>query len=639
VPERPGLAGVFLRDCPSHGSREFWILLSLFMVFVLVISYSNIRSLDLWWHLKTGEWILHNRTIPVTDPFSFTAPGESWNSHEWLFGLLSYLVYRIGDIPGIVAAKAVLIALTFALTAWVARLRGATPGLLLLVLTASYAIARFRLNARPDFLSLPLAVGFILIYEMSRKRPYLLMLLPLMQLVWVNGHGGTALLGWGLAGAFLFDLLWCNRPDLASWKKLGGNRNLMWMGGSIMGVLLSSFINPHQANALTYGLLRSESPLNNREFQSLFELMETGVDLSIILFIAFSAVLVGIFLARPSKVYLYEWLLCPVLIILTVIFFRFRTHFVFLLAPTLAWHLSQVKWLSRIRWWLPAILSVALMGQVAYKEAGAYFYRFGADVHNGVFPEAAVDFLRRSRVSGNMFNTYGIGGYLIWNLWPEQKVFIDGREDVYLAAGVLEEYLDRFASKESWNSLVNKYDVDFAILNYPEKVPSRPDNSLEVLAFPRTNWALVYFDDVVTIYVRRNRMNDAVIRNHEIHLVQPLQRSAYLDAIINDPVKLELFLDEMETNLRAHPDSFRAHFTLGVLSIKRGRDFLAEAERHFLQSIDVNPDFAPVYTNLGNIYMYLGRLAEAERMFQRALSLDKDAAVEASLQRVRQLRD
>jgi tetratricopeptide (TPR) repeat protein len=609
------------------------------MVFVLVISYSNIRSLDLWWHLKTGEWILENRTIPVTDPFSYSAEGEPWISHEWLFGLISYLVHRVGGVSGIVVAKAGAIALTFGLTAWVARLRGASPGPLFLVLTASYGIARFRFNARPDFLSLPLAVSFILVYETSRKRPWLLALLPLMQLLWTNGHGGTALLGWGLSGAFLIDLLWRHRADLRAWSSLHRNRHLLWMGGSFLGVLLISFLNPHGAATLTYGLLRAESPLDNREFQSLFELMETGTDLPVVLFIAFAAALAFAFLVRPDKVQMYEWILCPVLILLTLIFFRFRTHFVFLLAPSLVWHGTQVSWLRRLRLWPTVLIAAALMGQVAYREGGAYFYRFGAGVHSGVFPEAAVDFLQTSHVSGNMFNTYGIGGYLIWRLWPEQKVFIDGREDVYHASGVLQEYLDRFETEERWRSLVQKYDFQFAVMNYPERVPPTMEKSPEVLAFPRKEWALVYFDDVVTIYVRRDEKNREVIRKHEIHMVQPLQRSAYMDDFIDDPEKLRFFLAEMATNLRDHPESFRAQFTLGVLSIKRGREFLAEAERYFRQSIAVNPDFAPVYTNLGNIYMYQGRLDEAGRMFRKALALERDPSAEEGLQRIRQLRN
>jgi tetratricopeptide (TPR) repeat protein len=278
------------------------------------------------------------------------------------------------------------------------------------------------------------------------------------------------------------------------------------------------------------------------------------------------------------------------------------------------------------------------MAHVVYKEAGAPFYRFGAGIHSGVVPQDGADFLQRASVSGTMFNTYGIGGYLIWRLWPEKKVFIDGREDLYYSAGVLQEYMDRFNSSEHWSRLVDRYDIDFAILNYPETVPTSREKSPEILAFPRSEWALVYFDDVVTIYLRRNRGNGEVIREYEIQLVQPLQRSSYMDAIIDDAAKLEQFLAEMAVQLRAHPNSFRAHFTLGVLSMKRGREHLGEAIEQFRRSIAVNPDFAPAYQNLGNIYLFRGQLAEAERMFRKALSLGKSAAAEEGLQRVRQLR-
>jgi len=37
---------------------------------------------DLWWHLRTGQWIVENGHVPHTDPFSFTRGGSPWVSHE-----------------------------------------------------------------------------------------------------------------------------------------------------------------------------------------------------------------------------------------------------------------------------------------------------------------------------------------------------------------------------------------------------------------------------------------------------------------------------------------------------------------------------------------------------------------------------
>jgi hypothetical protein len=623
---------------PSESLLLFWALTSFLLVFVIGISLCHIQSLDIWWHLKTGQWILQQHGIPMVDPFSFSAAGKPWVSHEWLFGLLSYAAYRLGGIAAIVWAKALLITVLFALTAWAARARGALPGVMFLLLTASYHISRFRFTERPELLSLPLALGFILLFLGCRERPWIILLMPCLELLWANIHGGTALLGWVLAGSFFLDRVWQVYAQGIPMHALFKNKQLQLPLLSLAGVIVASFINPHGFKALFYGLLRTESPLDNKEFQSLAAMMNQGIDLSIILFIAFSVLLTLLIVLRPKDVRIYECILFLVLLLLALKFFRFRTFFVLLSVPTLAMQLSRWKWLNRLHYMWPALIGLFLMVLAADAVRSSYFYRFGIGVHSGVFPQDAARFLKESRLSGRMFNTYGMGGYLIWELWPEQKVFIDGREDVYLGPGVLEDYIRCFNSQSDWQKVVNKYGIDFAIVRYPEQTPSRSDRSLDTLAFPRTDWGLVYFDDVAAVYVRRNGKNDSILVQKEIRTVQPLQLSSYLDDIISSPESLQAFSEEMNANLREHPSSFRDHFTLGILAVKRGPQFLNQALREFEQAVALNPDFAPAYVNLGSIYLHLGRFEEAERSLQKALSLEKNPFAEEQLRRLRRAR-
>src|SRR5260370_28669712 len=100
-------------------------------VFLLGLFSTEIADTDFWWHLKTGQYIAENRSLPVPDPFAFTssiAPaylGEErlrhFNlTHEWLSQILMYAVYAAGGFPGIVLARALLLTALCALAGFLA---------------------------------------------------------------------------------------------------------------------------------------------------------------------------------------------------------------------------------------------------------------------------------------------------------------------------------------------------------------------------------------------------------------------------------------------------------------------------------------------------------------------------------------
>lgn len=626
---------VFFQDHPADSRALFRIFSFLLLAFVVIISVCHVQSLDIWWHLETGAWISQQHAIPKVDPFSFSAEGKVWISHEWLFGWISYMVYQIGGVAALIWAKTGLIAVLFLLAAWAARARGSLPGMIFLVLTTAYLVSRFRFTERPELISLPLALGFLLCCIYSETRPGIVLLVPGLELFWANVHGGTAILGWGISAAFLIDSAWSLRSRGIPALELIKNKQLYLPLLSFVGVILASVANPHGFKALFYGLLRTKSPLDNKEFQSLPALMNQGMDSTIIPFIAFAVLLTLLLILRPKDTRIYEWILFVALLILSVRFFRFRNFFIFLAAPTLSMQLSRVKWVSRLHWRWPIAAGLILMLAAANMARGSYSYRFGMGVHDGIFPVDAAKFIQENKITGRMFNSYGAGGYLIWELWPEHKVFIDGREDVYLESGVLDDYARCFDARLAWQNIINKYGIDYAIVHYPEQTPTSPESSLDTLAFPRNEWGLVYFDDVVAIYIRRNGKNDLVLREKEIRMVQPLQLSSYLDGIISDPENLRLFGEEMNANLRDHPTSFRAHFALGILAVKRGPQHFEQAVQEFEQVVALNPEFSPGYINLGSAYMYFARFAEAKRAFQKALSLEKNPLAEEQLKRLR----
>ena len=55
---------------------------------VFAVSEKMLGEPDLWWHIKTGEWIWQHHAVPTTDPFSSTFAGHPWIAKEWLSQVL-----------------------------------------------------------------------------------------------------------------------------------------------------------------------------------------------------------------------------------------------------------------------------------------------------------------------------------------------------------------------------------------------------------------------------------------------------------------------------------------------------------------------------------------------------------------------
>jgi hypothetical protein len=109
------------------------------------------------------------------------------------------------------------------------------------------------------------------------------------------------------------------------------------------------------------------------------------------------------------------------------------------------------------------------------------------------FPVDAAGFLVDNEITGNMYNLYHWGGYLIWRLYPEREVFIDGRADVYGDA-FIKEYLRVYQLREGWEEPLEAYGVSVVLVD--------KGSSLSTVLSERIDWARVYSDDKAVIFSR-----------------------------------------------------------------------------------------------------------------------------------------
>src|SRR5450759_2821173 len=75
---------------------------------LLGMTARNAVDPDLWWHLRTGQWMVETGHVPHSDPFSFTRAGHTWVSHEWLSEVMFYQLWKHGGAAALIVFSAII---------------------------------------------------------------------------------------------------------------------------------------------------------------------------------------------------------------------------------------------------------------------------------------------------------------------------------------------------------------------------------------------------------------------------------------------------------------------------------------------------------------------------------------------------
>jgi hypothetical protein len=149
---------------------------------------------------------------------------------------------------------------------------------------------------------------------------------------------------------------------------------------------------------------------------------------------------------------------------------------------------------------LPALLLAA-----AWFVASNGFYRWDQDIQEcgtGIldvsFPIRAAAFAKQMRLPPRLYNDMNSGGYLSWAHPVEGGVYIDGRLEVYDAA-FFSAYAAALLDPPLWQRDADRMGIGTVVLFHAW--PNR--HRLIRWLLQRPEWALVYFDEVAIVFVRR----------------------------------------------------------------------------------------------------------------------------------------
>ncbi len=459
---------------------RFLLALTGLLLFTILLHTPN--DADMWWHFANGRWMAAHRHIPLTDPFTWTRQGTAWVNVFWLADGIWYLVFRLGNWPGVAAAAAGL-GLATLFPYWK---RSTLPPALRMavILLAGLALSPFW-TPRPQLFSfLLLALLTVKLHDWRQQSGETsLRWLPPLFLLWANLHGGFI---WGvlvllahLAGHALAHL-W--REDALPWPRiraLAGWSGLAWV---------ITLLNPSGWRIWWLPFHTLNVSLQIQEWQSP-DFHQFFLHPALWLFLLYVALL-GLQkrAAHPAPLlatlglaymaFISQRNLAPLVVLLTGD-----------LLLWLDWPLPASQQESAqppLPRWTQAVNAALLLALGAFGLLRWLSLTSPSQVHQ-TYPRGAVTWLQGNRPPGQLFNEYNWGGYLIWNL-PQYPVAVDGRADLHGQEG-LDAWLETIAGRRTLDPQVN-------IVLIP---PERP---LAQALREDPGWRLAYQDETALIFLR-----------------------------------------------------------------------------------------------------------------------------------------
>jgi hypothetical protein len=479
---------------------------------------SLLGDCDTGWHIRTGEWIVANHWVPARDIFSYSKPGEPWFAWEWLSDVVFAWLNAHGGLQSVVLLAIVLLSLTFTLVFRLTQRK--CNGIVAILLTMVAAgTSSIHWLARPHLFTLLFLALFYTGLERVREGqtkwagiPYLAMF-PVATVLWANLHGGFFvgfLMICAYGGGELLSYL--VGPDAAD--RPAALLRARDYFGSALACLAASLINPYTYHLHVHMAKYLADPWNGQhvnEFLSLSFHHPVAIFFEAMLLLGAAAacwnvsrgryvepILIGVWAhgsllaARNIPIYL---------IIATPIAGAAIQHALDRVGEwhTAAWARKAIAKFNQIaastgeservgRVHVVSALGLLLVAAVIWAPHPPK--KFRAEFDPSAYPAAAIATLRHDP-SARIFTNDEWGDYLIWRLYPDHRVFVDGRSDFY-GDTFDNQYLDVMGVKFGWEQTLARFGVNTILLP--------PDAPLTGALKESSRWRVVYDDGVALVF-------------------------------------------------------------------------------------------------------------------------------------------
>lgn len=480
----------------------FFFFLTL-LIWCFALAYPINPDYDLFARLIAGKSVVENGIVLKHDFYSYT-PTHLWLDHEWGASAVIYCVSKLSNLFKVhtlyilSAFKSLLIFTIFAIATICVNAKNPkfSPYNILYFTFGVFASnIAFASTIRCHMFSFLFFALFVSILEQYRKheKKYLLTFLPILMLIWGNTHGGC-LSGLGLIAIYAIGealnkksplpyLITLIVSSLVLFINPYGTEyvKFLFSAGTMNRELISEWASPF-ANSFFYafkfkiyivfmlliGLIKS--------FENKFNLkIADKTKLTLLVSTAYLAVshtkLLPFFVIS-SAIFMFD----DVLSVLNKILPLKK-----LLNPQNKYTYAIILLMSLCIFQLNSFAPTASKNTIS--------------VTDNYLPYQAIEFLKSNNIKGNLLLDMTYGSYAAYRLYPENKIFMDGRYEEVYSPDLLIELKDFFRMDgKDFDKILTKYPTDIILL--------QKEHTEKLSEFLKgKNWVEIYSDRSFYIFV------------------------------------------------------------------------------------------------------------------------------------------
>ncbi|MBF0571810.1 MAG: hypothetical protein HQL12_08030 [Candidatus Omnitrophica bacterium] len=503
--------GIFIKNAIK---QRIVLVLLMFWLFCHVAQPIKLAGADIGRHIKNGELLLSGvKDVLYKNYYSYTCGQYPFVNHHWLFGIFCYIVWRLFDFSGLSLVYAVLILATFWLFFRQAQ-RLSSFALACAFSLLSFPLLTCRVEIRPEGITLLFCILYwwlCIFHQQGRLKPsFLCICFALLQLIWVNTHVFFIL------GPLLIGLFWLQANIDGNKDHANALKASFWLS---LGMCLA---NP---SGIAGALLPLEAfkhfGVNVNEEQSVFFALKNAPhDKLIYYFLATIPLLIlpwiSVIKKQGIKPHISMLILIALFTIASIKCIRFISPYGYFFIP-----LASYAWGEHLKEDRPVLKRILVTMFIIAGILASPFFNFNRKqgpalgLESGV--NASAQFFKQAGLKGPIFNNYDIGGYLIFHLSPDNKLFVDDRKEAYPDFFFKGIFIPMQLNDANWEKTLALFHFNVIFFDRHDQkdwgwykfIIARLDDP---------SWVPVFVDNYAIIFLRRTAQNADLISRYALQV-------------------------------------------------------------------------------------------------------------------------